>query len=204
MIEGERIYIESLQLSDVYQMMNWKKAEDMLAREYHFLTAKDGNVKGWYEARISRKNMKSYSVKTYSGKVIGFISIRDINKLFKTAVLGITFDMNYINCGYGTESLGIFLDYYFNELKMKTLFLDVARHNKRAVKCYEKLGFEHVRQYYARLEDEYYDMVIEQLKEKKEEEFRQCFWIVGPFIMLGYYKMKLSRKMYNTVSTKTC
>lgn len=204
MIKGERIYIESLQLSDVYQMMNWKKAEDILSREYHFLTTKDGNVKEWYEARVARKNMKSYSVKTYSGKVIGFISIRDINRFFKTAVLGITFDMNYVNCGYGTESLRIFLDYYFNELKMRTLFLDVARHNKRAVKCYENLGFEHVRQYYARLEDEYYDTVIEELKERKEEDFRQSFWIVGPFIMLGYYKMRINRKMYNTVSTNTC
>lgn len=204
MIRGERIFIERLQLSDVYQMMNWKKAEDLLSREYHFLTAKDGNVKGWYDARISRKNMKSYVVKKYDGKVIGFISIRDISKLFKTAVLGITFDMNYVDCGYGTESLSLFLKYYFNELKMRVLFLDVARHNKRAISCYEKLGFKLVRQYYARLEEEYYDIVIEEFKESKDVEFKESFWIVGPFVMIGYCKMKLSRNMYNAVSTSTC
>lgn len=204
MISGKRVIIDKLRLSDAYQMMNWKKAEDILMREYHFLTTRDGNVKGWYDARVKRKNMMSFVVKTYEGKVIGFISIRDISRLFKSAVLGITFDMNYLNMGYGTESLELFLDYYFTELNMKKLSLDVAKHNKRAISCYKKVGFDLVRQYYAKLEEEYYDVAIEQLKSSEDIDFRDNFWIVGPFILVGYYRMKLSRKTYSTVSTNIC
>jgi diamine N-acetyltransferase len=204
MIVGKRVIIDKLKLSDAYQMMNWKKAEDILMREYHFLTTKDGNVKGWYDARIKRKNMMSFAVKTHEGRVIGFISIREISRIFRSSVLGITFDMDYLNMGYGTESLSLFLDYYFTELNMKKIFLDVAKHNKRAISCYKKVGFELVRQYHARLEEEYYDVTIEQLKSSNESEFMESFWIVGPFILVGYYRMKLSRKVYNTVSTRAC
>jgi diamine N-acetyltransferase len=194
MLRGKKILIDKLSLPDAYQMMNWKKADDILKREFHFLTIKDGNVKEWFDARDKRKNIISFVVKTHEGKVIGFISIRDINKIFKSAILGITFDMNYIGMGYGTESLSLFLNYYFNVLNMRKIILDVAQHNKRAIRCYEKVGFNITNKFYMKLEEDYYDFIIEELKANKTPEFMEKFRIIGPFVFIGYYRMKLSKK----------
>lgn len=196
MIRSKRLSIDELTLNDAYQMMDWTKAEDILKREYHFLTTRDGDVERWYNNRIDRKDMRSFAVRTHEGKTIGFISIRNINKLFKSATLGITFDMNYLQLGYGTESLRLFLSYYFKELKMRVLNLDVADHNKRAINCYKKVGFKHKRRYYARLEEDYYDLMINEFKEKGYDSYGSSFKILGPFILILYNKMKISKKMY--------
>lgn len=202
MLKGKRVVIEKLSLPDAYQMMNWRKAEGILKREYHFLTTRDGNVKEWYDARVSRKDIVSYTVKNCEGKVIGFISIRDISRIFKSAVLGITFDMNYLGQGFGTESLRLFLDYYFQILGMKKIVLDVAKHNERAINCYKSIGFKVTNKYFAKLEEECYDEIIEQMKDKRDDFLGENFRIIGPFIFIAYYKMKLKRKEYLSFSRR--
>ena len=50
--------------------------------------------------------------------------------------------IDFVDQGFGTEALTLFLDYYFNMLGYKLLKLDVAAFNKRAIRCYEKSGFQ--------------------------------------------------------------
>jgi RimJ/RimL family protein N-acetyltransferase len=50
-------------------------------------------------------------------------------------------DENYLNKGYGTEIVKLFTDYIFHHFKAKTIFIDPAITNKRAIRCYEKAGF---------------------------------------------------------------
>lgn len=196
MIRGNRLLIDKLTLNDAYQMMKWKRAEDILKREYHFLTTRDGDVERWYNNRMDRVDMRSFAVRTHEGKAIGFISIRNISKLFKTATLGITFNMDYLELGYGTESLKLFLNYYFEELQMRVLYLDVASHNKRAINCYKRVGFKQRRRYYAKLEEEYYDLILKEFKENGYSAYSDNFKIVGPFILIVYNKMKITRRSY--------
>lgn len=42
---------------------------------------------------------------------------------------------------YGTKSLGRIIEYTFDELHKHVIFLDVFRHNKIAIRLYEKAGF---------------------------------------------------------------
>ena len=46
--------------------------------------------------------------------------------------------------GYGSEALQVFLRYYFGRLGFQRMVLDVAAINVRAVRCYERCGFERV------------------------------------------------------------
>ena len=90
---------------------------------------------------------KYYAVCLHDGKMIGFIGVRNINYIKKTSLLGIVFDPNHLNKGYGTEGLQLFLRMYFNEMKMKIMYLEVARFNKRAIRAYEKIGFKYMAEY---------------------------------------------------------
>jgi RimJ/RimL family protein N-acetyltransferase len=56
-------------------------------------------------------------------------------------VLGIDLHPDFLSQGYGTESLGVFLHHYFDDLRFDRMLLSVAAHNVRARRCYESLGF---------------------------------------------------------------
>ncbi len=50
---------------------------------------------------------------------------------------------NYWGNGYGKEAMQLLLDYAFLELNLHRVFLRVFSFNGRAIKLYEKLGFQH-------------------------------------------------------------
>lgn len=87
---------------------------------------------------------RTWAVEDWSGRLIGRISLRDIDNRRLQARLGITFGAPYIGQGLGTEALALFLDYYFTDFGLQLMVLDVAAPNQRAVRSYEHLGFQHV------------------------------------------------------------
>ena len=87
---------------------------------------------------------RTWAVEDRSGRLIGRISLRDIDNAKAQARLGITFGAPYIGRGLGTDALGLFLDHYFTDLGFLALLLDVAAPNQRAVRAYERLGFSYI------------------------------------------------------------
>jgi GNAT superfamily N-acetyltransferase len=73
--------------------------------------------------------------------LIGRISLRDVEKFSRRARLGISLSAAYTGRGLGTEALILFLEHFFGTLGFNTMVLDVAAFNRRAVRCYEHLGF---------------------------------------------------------------
>ena len=188
-IKGEKVYLESLNLLNVYEMRNWGKYEDPLFDDYNFPELEDFEIKRWFDIKTSQKDCESFGVLNEDGRTIGFISIKDIRKLLKTANLGIAFDSRYINKGYGTNALKALLKYYFDSMNMRTMYLDVAKHNVRAIKCYEKCGFKIVKEYTMKNNDINLNDI--QLKDTKS------YFIIKKDTLYGYYyKMRLGKNDY--------
>jgi RimJ/RimL family protein N-acetyltransferase len=55
--------------------------------------------------------------------------------------MGISMDLNYTDKGYGTKFISLYLDYVFNNTIFKRIVLRTAGFNKRAIRAYEKVGF---------------------------------------------------------------
>lgn len=192
-IKGSRIKIRSLRLEDVYQMRNWGKHDDPLFKDYNFPELNDEETCQWYNYRTSSRNSKCFSVLDEDDRTIGYINIRNIRRIMRTAKLGIVFDPTTINKGYGSEAIMILLDYFFNVMKMKTMYLDVAKFNKRAIKCYEKCGFRIIRDYkakHANLKNELYD-------DKSYIWYKDFFLIKNNVIYCRYYEMKVRKNYIN-------
>lgn len=77
-------------------------------------------------------------------RMIGRISLREIDMRQSSARLGISLSQHYVGQGLGTEALAAFLDAFFGSLGYSRMYLDVAAFNIRAVRCYERLGFEYL------------------------------------------------------------
>ncbi len=200
MIKTERLVIDELKREDVDFIMSWERNIDILIKEYDFIDAANGNPSLWYKYRKEKPRLKSYTVKNSSGEAIGFISIRNINKFFGTAILGITFNEKYLSQGYGTEALRAFLDYYFNEMNMRMMILDVGKYNFRAVKCYKKLGFK-VHWKRKVLVESRYEKMVQAIKNDPQQYKHQTYMPFGDTIILVYYRMRLRRKDFNELNS---
>ena len=84
---------------------------------------------------------RTWAVDDRHGRLIGRISLREIDNRKAQARLGITFGAPYIGQGLGTEALALFLDDYFTNQGFLVMLLDVAAPNERAVRSYKRLGF---------------------------------------------------------------
>ena len=82
-------------------------------------------------------------IKTFDNKAIGYISIKGISKPEACAEVGIAImEREYRGQGYGTEALRHVVEYAFNKLDLILIGLTVFPSNQRAIRAYEKVGFQ--------------------------------------------------------------
>ncbi|MBU5428327.1 GNAT family N-acetyltransferase [Tissierella pigra] len=190
-IRGERVIIRDLQLEDVFNMKNWGTHENPLIEDYNFPPMNDKEIKLWYKMKTNRLFNKYYGILNEDNKLIGYMGTKDIKVIRREATLGIVLDPNYVNKGYGTEILDTFLEYYFTEMKMKKMILEVAEFNKRAYRVYEKVGFLPVGYYL----DEFFDSNLNLTNPYYLEE-KSSFVITNKKIYNYIYKMVLNKKRF--------
>lgn len=141
MIKSEHLSFKKMQLEDVGQFRNWGKHKSKMYDDYNFSEQTEEGVKSWYEWKTNVK-MSTYYTIFLKERAIGYISFKNQKPILKTAELGIVLDPNYINKGFGYETLIEMIKFYFMKLGYSKIYLDVAKYNKRAYHLYKKIGFE--------------------------------------------------------------
>lgn len=185
-IKNLRVEIKPLRLEDVYDMKQWGRHENVLFDDYNFPEMSDKDIVRWHNIKTGGKNDRYYGVRNEEGVLVGYMGIKDIKKIRRSSTLGIVFDPNYLNRGYGTESLFTYLDYYFNRMNMRNMILEVNEFNKRALRVYEKLGFKKEAYYI----DQYVDQALD-LESPYYLEEKEAFLINNGKIYSHIYQMKV-------------
>jgi len=190
-LESPRLVVREIQRNDLQQMETWQSFSDplhrlwniprrtSLSREIRFMLHSSDPTKLWFA--VQRRPDK---------RVIGTISLREI-VMYESARLGISLGADYVEQGYGSEALRLFLPYYFDDLGFQRLFLDVAATNRRAIHVYEKLGFQQTDRHYRSIPDQ------EDLSFLKEEPYRHLrvyFRQRFGHMQLQFYDMILERR----------
>lgn len=189
-IKAGGLRILPLQLNHVYDLKNWDKYKNSLFEDYNFPDLDDREIREWFKTRVSSSVARSFAV-LLEEKTIGLINIKDIRRLLKVANLGIVFNPKYIDRGYGTSALRAILKYYFESMDMRSLYLDVAVHNKRAIRCYEKCGFKKIKKHTIKSTNIIRDEILPCYTEED-------FIVKGGTVYLYYYKMRLSKNNYKS------
>lgn len=77
-------------------------------------------------------------------KVIGFIELNGFDWAARNGWVGIGIgDRDYRGKGFGTEAMQLLLQYAFEGLNLHRVNLCVFSYNKRAIRSYEKSGFQY-------------------------------------------------------------
>jgi RimJ/RimL family protein N-acetyltransferase len=176
MIEGKRVRLRSLELSDLDEIMkHWNDMElrNLVGSADHGPMSRNDEeewIKSTWKQRQERKAFH-FAIETITdNKLIGGTGLFEIDWTSRSAMLGISiYNPEYWGKGYGEESMNLLLSFAFRNLNLNRAELDTFDFNKRAQKCYLKVGFKEVgRRRKARFIDGQYhdDMIMDVLKDE--------------------------------------
>ncbi len=169
MLEGKRVRLRSFELSDLDEIMKyWNNMElrRLLGSADRGPTARNEEeewIKDTWKLRRERKAFTFAIETTADNKLIGGTGLFNISWTNRSAEAGISiYNPEYWSKGYGVESFNLILGFAFRDLNMNRVGLEVFDFNKRAYKCYIKVGFKEVgRKRKARFIDgQYHDSIM--------------------------------------------
>ncbi|MGM0602913.1 MAG: GNAT family N-acetyltransferase [Bacillota bacterium] len=142
-VEGERIYLSPINPDDAEKYTEWFNDLELTVNLLQSnMLISPGKEKEILE-KLSKEGYNFAIVEKENDRLLGNCSLMDVDHVHRTSELGIFIgDKDYHSKGYGTEALNLLLDYAFNILNLKNVMLKVHAFNKRAVKCYRKVGFK--------------------------------------------------------------
>lgn len=142
-ITGERIYLAPIDTDDAELYAKWindPSVSDMLGVSAMVFSKKKEL------ATVEKMADEGYAfsiVRKEDNVLLGNCSLFDIHNTNRRAMCGLFIgEEENRGKGYGTETLKLLLEYGFNTLNLNNITLIVFDFNKRAVTCYEKLGFK--------------------------------------------------------------
>lgn len=148
MIKGKRVTIRPMEPDDLDYLMEWRNSSDNMNYSEHlygFLFSRD-NMMRMVEDQFREGGFyprhKTFMVELEDGTVIGDIGYKNWDPRNRTSEIGLEIGVDqYRGQGYGTEMVGLFIEYMFRNLNLNRIELSVLRENQRAIRVYEKLGF---------------------------------------------------------------
>lgn len=136
--------MRKLRESDAERMLEWMKNKDIM-RYLRF----DGESKTLLDAKNFIRKAEDESenfhraVTSEDDKYYGTISLKNINWKNQEAEYSITLHPEAIGTGASVCASMEILQIAFEQLHMKRVFLNVIRGNQRAIRLYQKLGFQY-------------------------------------------------------------
>jgi RimJ/RimL family protein N-acetyltransferase len=175
-LEGERVYLRPVGLDDtelVFQMLFDSEARRLTGTQKAFTREEIAQY-------IQGKTQDSSSVLLLialreNDEVIGDVQIGGIDRNNRNAYIRIAIDASkHQGKGYGSEAMLLMLDYGFGILNLHRIDLNVFAFNERAIRTYEKLGFqrEGVQRQALYYNHEYHDSILMAML---AEEYRERY-----------------------------
>jgi diamine N-acetyltransferase len=142
LMDPKELKLKKFRIWDTFQMKKWGEYEDPRFLHYNFPYRSLGDLVTWY---FYKKGMplERFLYAAYAGKrMVGYVILKNVDHLACEGEMGISFDVNILDNGYGTEAVKQFLDICFKRLEVRRITLKTAAFNARAIRCYEKAGFK--------------------------------------------------------------
>jgi RimJ/RimL family protein N-acetyltransferase len=177
LLKGKHVTLRGLELEDAEEIM--KHFNDLEVRRFLGgpIPVSTPDEEEWIRGTWARRKTGRdhvFGIELNKNQLlIGCCELTDISPIHRGAELGIAiFNKTYWGKGLGTETMHLLLDYGFNSLNLHRIFLRVHETNARAIRVYEKVGFQQAAQYRQSLfqEGKYIDELLMDLLAK---EFKQ-------------------------------
>jgi RimJ/RimL family protein N-acetyltransferase len=144
-LRGSKIVLRQKQLEDAAADYAWKTDEELarLDATLPLATPFSEYLLSYAEELCSPIwGRRHFAIETPNGKHIGNCSYYNLDEYKGEVEIGIMIgDRSYWDRGYGTDAVTTLVNYIFNEMKLKKVYLHTLEWNARAQRCFEKCGF---------------------------------------------------------------
>ena len=142
-ILGGRVRLRAIERSDIPTFVRWLNDPKVIENLMLYLPLSQAQEEQWFEDYLQDIGRHIFGIETLDGTLIGNVALEHINWKNRCAELGIVIgEKHYWDQGYGTEAVRTLLGFAFREMNLHRVFLRVFEDNARAIRCYEKCGFQ--------------------------------------------------------------
>ena len=114
----------------------------------------------WFTNNVSSGKVRHFIINYMDQKDIGVIFLKNIDLKEKSAEIGLFIgEESYLNKSLGTEALQLLIKHYFIKDKILSVYLNVKKTNKSAIKSYFKNHFVIIKEFTLKNEN-YLKMIV--------------------------------------------
>lgn len=145
MFVGKKVKLRGLKMEDVEPAYQYMCDPEVLLNlspgiPYPMTLERE---KQWFESQIAMQDTYNFSIEDLeTGLYIGGCGINKIDWKNRVATVGIYIgDKDFRGRGYGTEAMGLLINFIFSQMNINRIQLSVFSFNERAIRSYKKNGF---------------------------------------------------------------
>jgi RimJ/RimL family protein N-acetyltransferase len=150
MIKGEKVYLRTIQKSDITHLNQWKNDEEtyMYLGGGYMPTSIDQQEK-WLDSLIDTSgNNKRFIICDNNDFPVGMVGLYSINWVHRTCEIGIYIGYKDTHGkGYGKEACTLIEKFAKEYLNLRKIKLSVVTDNKIALNMWSALGYQKIGEY---------------------------------------------------------
>lgn len=167
MIDGKFVRLRSWREDDIAKLTELRN--DIKLQSQLLSRVRGSNVdqtRQWLQQRSSASSNLLLIVADKDSDVpLGYIQFIDIEPIDQIAKLGLCLSPEIQGKGIGYEVLLLAFNYLHNSWAIRKVILEVSDDNKRAIKCYKKIGFLQCGKYlkHKHIDGKWHNLIIMEL-----------------------------------------
>lgn len=144
MLKGEKVYIRLIEKQDLKLRTEWVNDEEVRRTLMFDWPLSLSGTEKWFQNQLLNNTRKNFIIVwNENNKPIGITGLRDINYKHSRAQFYMTIgEKDYWGMRIPDEVIPLILEYGFNELGLRRIYLYTLENNERARKVYRRNGFK--------------------------------------------------------------
>jgi UDP-4-amino-4,6-dideoxy-N-acetyl-beta-L-altrosamine N-acetyltransferase len=143
MIHGERITLRAIERADLPAYVQWLNDPAVLEYFGQLIPLSPAQEQQWYEKMLQDPGQRSFAIE-FEGRHVGGAGFGSIDGRNRSAEVGLFIGMPELwDQGLGHDVMNTLLRFGFQQMNLHRIYLRVFASNRRAVRLYEKAGFQH-------------------------------------------------------------
>lgn len=143
-LEGRGVVLAPLRSEDSGALFSWINTRDLVQLSAAFRDVPREEHDRWFADVVERADTTIFGIRLRSSDVlVGSCQLTGINAVHRNAELRIRIAESAARGrGHGTEATRLLVDYGFDVLRLHRIWLHVFEANERALRLYERVGFQ--------------------------------------------------------------
>jgi RimJ/RimL family protein N-acetyltransferase len=143
--EGRLVRLRAREMDDVPHVHRWiNNPEVMQGVLVRYPSSMEQQRQRMEDLPPAAYAVARFTIETLTGKPIGDCNLHSFGPELRTAGVGILIgETDHWGGGYGTDAMRVLCRFGFEMMNLHRIELEVFDDNARAIRCYEKVGFQH-------------------------------------------------------------